>query len=190
MPNYHRIHISGGTYFFTLVTNNRIPIFNDNIYCDLLQTIIAETRLHFRFDQIAYCILPDHLHCIWTFLAGNDDYSSCWQAIKARFSIEYRKMGGIEAHISESRIKKRERGIWQRRFWEHTIRDELDLGRHRDYIHYNPIKHGLVTDLAEWRASSFHDYLSQGYYDQDWGLVEPSNIKKMIVDEKFCAHIY
>ncbi len=143
----------------------------------LLQKIIENTRSRYPFDQIAFCILPDHLHCIWRLPPGDADFSIRWQTIKACFSIEYKNISGLEGSISESRIRKRERGVWQRRFWEHTIQDDEDLARHINYIHFNPIKHGLVNKLIDWPWSSYHDYVNNGYYDMDWGDRMPEDIK-------------
>ena len=177
MPNYRRILTDGGTYFFTVVTNERIPLFSNSQDVELLQRIIADTQKRYPFEQQAYCILPNHIHCIWKLPEGDHDYSIRWQVIKALVTRKLGSKANLEGPISESRKRKRERGIWQRRFWEHTIRDDEDLARDIHYIHFNPIKHGLVKKLSDWRWSSFHDYVKEGYYDEDWGDLEPDNIK-------------
>jgi putative transposase len=108
--------------------------------------------------------MPEHLHTIWTLPGGNDDFSQRWRQIKSAFSREIAK----EEPISKSRLCKQERGIWQRRFWEHAIRDEEDFRRHVDYIHFNPVKHGYVQKVADWPYSSFHQYVRLGILPEDW----------------------
>jgi len=111
----------------------------------------------------AAIVLPDHLHCIWTLPDGDGDFSTQWHGIKCRFS---RAIPGGE-RLSSRRLSKGERGIWQRRFWEHAIRDETDLARHVNYIHYNPVKHGHVRCVADWPYSSFRRYVAAGIYPID-----------------------
>ncbi len=115
------------------------------------------------FEIDAVVISPDHLHCIWTLPPEDKDYSSRWKNIKALFSKQFPKVEGR----SQNRISKGERGVWQRRYWEYTLRDDLDYARHVDFIHYNPIQHGLVRNLNEWPHSSFHRYVT-GIYPSDW----------------------
>jgi putative transposase len=179
MPNYHRIHAPGGTYFFTVVTNERLSIFSTESSIILLLNTIEKSQNEYPFEQIAYCIMPDHIHCIWKLPDGDDDYSRRWQLIKARFSREFFLISDLEGKITESRKRKREKGIWQRRFWEHIIRDDNDLAMHINYIHFNPIKHGLVKRLSDWSWSSYNEYLSAGYYDASWGETEPKDIGKL-----------
>ncbi len=112
-------------------------------------------------------ILPDHLHTIWTLPKNELDFSVRWKRIKGIFSRHYQ--GCSTEDISESIRRKKEKGIWQRRFWEHTIRDQPDFNRHCDYIHYNPVKHGLVNTPLEWKHSSFRKFVEKGFYKQDWG---------------------
>ena len=176
MPNYHRIHAPGGTYFFTEVTNERLSIFSTESTIITLLNTIEKSQNEYPFEQLAYCILPDHIHCIWKLPAGDDDYSRRWQLIKARFSREFLLRSDLEGKISESRKRKRERGIWQRRFWKHTIRDDNDLAMHINYIHFNPIKHGMVEKLSDWHWSSYNDFLNTGYYDSSSGEIEPKGI--------------
>jgi putative transposase len=114
------------------------------------------------------CLLPDHLHCVWKLPAGDDDFSTRWALIKKRFTRDYLKTGAIEGMQSDSRIHKRERGIWQRRFWEHRIRDESDLQRHIDYVHFNPVKHRLVEKVEDWPYSSYHRYMASGRYAKEY----------------------
>ena len=109
-------------------------------------------------------VLPDHLHTIWTMPEGDSDFAVRWAIMKASFSRALRK----DEPVSASRRRRRERGIWQRRYWEHTIRDEDDLGRHLDYIHFNPVKHGHVACVATWPYSSFHRMVRLGFYPESW----------------------
>ena len=117
------------------------------------------------FTLVAAVVLPEHLHCIWTLPANDADFPGRWRYIKGIFS---RQLPRLDAR-SASKVKKGERGIWQRRYWEHLIRNEHDLQRHLDYIHYNPVKHGLVSRVQEWPYSSFHRFVKRGYYSPDWG---------------------
>ena len=120
-------------------------------------------RRPFRLD--VWVVLPDHLHCIWTLPEGDSDFSTLWNLLKSQFSRSVEK----GERISVSRTKRRERGLWQRRFWEHLIRDQDDFNRHVDYIHWNPAKHALVDRVVEWRYSSFQEYVSRGIYLSNWG---------------------
>ena len=113
-------------------------------------------------------ILPDHLHAIWTLPPGDADFAKRWMLIKTAFSRALPK----HENINQSRKSKRERGIWQRRYWEHLIRDELDYERHVDYIHYNPVKHGYVDKAVDWPYSSIHRFIKNGIISSDWGVGE------------------
>jgi len=131
-----------------------------------------EVRRELPFKTEAVVVLPDHLHCIWTLPPEDADFSSRWRKIKAAFSRQLPK----SERRSASRLQKGERGIWQRRFWEHALRDETDWQRHVDYIHYNPVKHGHVKQVAGWPYSTFHRYVRLGFYPRDWagtGLDDP-----------------
>jgi putative transposase len=164
MSRYRRAKTQGGTFFFTVTLADRSN--------DLLVTEIDRLRKAYGivqqrrpFETIAICILPDHLHAIWSLPADDDDYSTRWNLIKANFS-----RGLLAAPSrSSSKIAKREKGVWQRRYWEHVIRGDDDLARHVDYIHFNPIKHGLVTRVADWPHSSFHNHVAKGLLPIDWG---------------------
>jgi putative transposase len=116
------------------------------------------------FGTVAICILPDHIHALWQLPDGDADYASRWSLFKSTFS---RKLPPA-ASRSASKSAKREKGIWQRRYWEHAVRDDVDLERHVDYIHYNPVKHKLVTRVVDWPHSSFHRYVEQGMLPADW----------------------
>ena len=152
MPNYRRLLIPGGEYFFTVnLLDRRQPLLTDNI--DALRAAYGYVQKWRPFETVAICVLPDHLHCIWRLPPGDDDFSGRWRLIKTRFSKSLPK--SVDAHEGH---RKGERGIWQRRFWEHAIRDEEDLDRHIDYIHWNPVKHGLVKEPEDWPCSTYHDW--------------------------------
>ena len=143
MPNYRRLKVEGATYFFTVCANKRRgnQLFVENI--DLLHQVFWEVRKDHPFVLDAIVILPDHLHCIWSLPAGDADYKMRWALIKAGFS----RAIPLGEKRSSSRIKRGERGLWQRRYWEHLIRDERDFQNHVNYIHRNPVKHGLVDKI-------------------------------------------
>ena len=117
----------------------------------------------------AICLLPDHIHCLFTMPEDESNYWDRLKMIKGIFTIEYLKAGGQDGVRSYSRMKKREAAIWQRRYWEHTIQDEDDYEKHFDYIHYHPVHHRLVKDVIHWKSSSFQRYLNEGFYPADWG---------------------
>jgi putative transposase len=164
MTNYRRLKSEAAYYFFTVVTHNRRTFLCDADARECLKTAWGVVRRSRPFDVVAVCLLPEHLHCVWKLPEGDDDFSTRWALIKKRFTRDYLKLGGIEAIQSDSRIQKRERGIWQRRFWEHRMRDESDLQRHIDYVHFNPVKHHLVEKVEDWPYSSYHRYVTSGRY--------------------------
>jgi putative transposase len=162
MVLYRRNRIAGGTYFFTLTLKNRRSTVLVDCIDDLRHAIRAVKRTHpFRIEALV--VLPEHLHAIWTLPPGDHDYSGRWRAIKAQFSRSIAK-----SRIDVHRNVKGEYDLWQRRFWEHTIRSEEDLQRHADYIHFNPVKHGWVTRVRDWPHSTFHKHVSDGVYPLDW----------------------
>jgi putative transposase len=164
MPAYRRNFVAGGCYFFTVnLAERRLRLLTDNI--DVLRAAFRTTRLRHPFTIDAIVVLPDHLHTIWTLPAGDDDFAVRWQLIKANFS---RGLPQGE-QVSTSRLRKRERGIWQRRYWEHTLRDENDFAQHVDYIHFNPVRHAHVERVAAWPFSSFHRFVRLGLYPESWG---------------------
>ncbi len=164
MTNYRRAQFEGGYYFFTVVTHERRAFLTDTCARACLRAAWEETRRRSYFDVIALCLLPDHLHCVWKLPAGDCDFSLRWSRIKTGFTRRYLCAGGAECGQSPSRNRKRERGIWQRRFWEDQIGDEKDLQRHVDYVHYNPVKHGLVERVEDWSWSTYHRYVREGVY--------------------------
>jgi len=169
MSTYRRARILGGSYFFTVTLEDRSSsLLVDQIDALRLAFSSTQNELPFRIDAIV--VLPDHLHCIWTLPDGDSDFSSRWQRIKGRFS----RACPSGEEITASRARKRERGIWHRRYWEHVLRDERDFATHVDYIHFNPVKHAHVGRAIDWPHSSFHRYVRQGTLPGDWGgEVEP-----------------
>jgi putative transposase len=163
MPNYRRAWIPGGTFFFTVaIADRRSTLLIDEIK-PLRRAFATTMRTRpFRIDAIV--VLPEHLHCVWTLPFGDADFATRWRQIKAAFSRELPKRGSVRASLS----RKRERGLWQRRYLEHLIRDEADFNAHVDYVHVNPLKHGLVTRVADWRWSSFHRHVRAGVLGADW----------------------
>ena len=168
MTAYRRCRIPGGTYFFTLVTHERRPLLASPESVRLLREALRRVAQDRPFTVAAMVVLPDHLHTVWTLPAGDSDYSTRWQLVKYRFSLA----AATDCPVSRSLGRRREKGVWQRRFWEHLIRDEFDLRRHLDYIHFNPVKHGLVSRPADWAFSSFGRFVAQGHYDASWGSGE------------------
>jgi putative transposase len=164
MSRYRRLFIPGGTWFFTVALADRSA--------DLLVRHIEALRRAYRaartkrpFETVAICVLPDHLHAIWSLPEGDTDFPGRWSAIKAGFS---RALPAAPSR-SASKAARREKGVWQRRYWEHAIRDDDDFARHVDYIHYNPVAHGLVTRVRDWPHSSFHAHVRRGLLPEDWG---------------------
>jgi putative transposase len=163
MTGYRRNFVPGGCYFFTVnLTDRSARLLTDHI--GLLRSAFRETRIRHPFTIDAIVVLPDHLHAIWTLPDRDQDFATRWRLIKSAFS---RAVPKTEA-ISASRARKSERGIWQRRYWEHTLHDERDFERHVDYIHFNPVKHGHTKRVADWPFSSFHRMVRLGIYPVDW----------------------
>ncbi|MEW5912296.1 MAG: transposase [Thermodesulfobacteriota bacterium] len=163
MPHYVRAYIPGASYFFTVALLERHRhLLTENI--TTLREAFRAVRCERPFRIDAIVVLPEHLHCIWTLPKDDADFSTRWRLIKGRFA---RTMPSGEPR-SPRRMQKAERGIWQRRFWEHLIRDERDFAAHVDYIHYNPVRHGWVGRVADWPHSSFHRYVRLGLYPGDW----------------------
>lgn len=175
MPNYRRATDRGGTYFFTVVTHQRIPVLTEPDVRASLHDAIQTIRSEHPFAIDAWVLLPDHLHCIWTLPAGDAGYSMRWAKIKTLVSRQCGARFGAR-ELSGSRTKRHESGLWQRRFWEHQIRDSDDFSRHVDYIHWNPVKHGLARRALDWPYSTFHRYVREGVYPENWGLAETLSI--------------
>lgn len=165
--NYRRAKIQGGMFFFTVVTFNRNKIFIGEASINTLRKSFKMAMEKHPFIIDAIVVLPEHIHCIWTLPDGDNDYSTRWMLIKSNFTRMCDK--SLKTQVDGSRIAKKEQKVWQRRFWEHAIRDDNDFIRHVEYIHYNPVKHGLVISPADWPYSSFNRYVENGLYDKDWG---------------------
>lgn len=169
MTTWRRVYVSGGTYFFTLVTANRAEILTTPVARSLLRTVIQECRAEWPFETLSVVLMPDHLHTLWSLPEGDTEYSKRWGWMKKEFTKRWLEAGGTEQSVSRSKRRNRRRGVWQRKFWEHAIRDERDFERHFDYIHYNPVKHALVDRAVDWPWSSFHRCVRSGIYPLDWG---------------------
>ena len=169
MSWYRRRYTPGGTFFFTLVTHTRQPLFHSEANRKSLRAAFDQQIARRPFDTLGMVLLDDHLHTIWTLPDGDADYSTRWRRIKETFTDSYLAAGGVEAEVSPERRARGERGVWQRRFWEHECRDADDLKRCLDYIHWNPVKHGYVTRPADYPWSTFRRWVTAGEYDLNWG---------------------
>jgi putative transposase len=163
VSSYRRLRVSGGWYFFTVVTHRRTPVFAKECAIAQLRHALRKVMAHRPFMLDAMVVLPDHLHCIWKLPDGDADFPSRWREIKKAVT-----------HARGERVS-----VWQPSYWEHLIRDDEDWQRHVDYIHYNPVKHGLVDDPAAWPWSSFARFCSRGLYQAGWGRSCPDNIRGM-----------
>ena len=175
MSNYRRAR-RGNTFFFTVVTYKRRPILCLEQSRALLSKVIRNVREAHPFSVEAWVLLPDHMHCIRQLPNGDTDYSMRWALIKKSFTSKAKAWLDLPA-ANPSRKRHREGAVWQRRFWEHMIRDERDFSAHCDYIHYNPVKHALVNAPKDWPHSTFHRFVKKGLYSRDWGatplVIEP-----------------
>jgi putative transposase len=163
MGNYRRDNTKGGTWFFTVnLADRSSALLTENI--EALRAAHRYTLRNHPFKINAMVVLPEHLHAIWTLPEDDADFSTRWRLIKTEFTRALR----LNEKLSPSRTRQGERGIWQRRFWEHKIRDEIDFSRHVDYIHINPVKHGYVNKVVDWPWSSFHQYVRYGLLTRDW----------------------
>lgn len=168
---YRRVYLPGGTYFFTLVTFNRNKYLSIPQNTRLLLAAFDNIRKDHPFEMIAHVIMPDHIHVILHLPDGDANYSTRWRLIKSFVSRGWKQ------------DQRSTNPFWQNRFWEHTIRDEYDLEKHMDYIHYNPVKHGKVENPSQWEHSSFNDYLARGDYSPDWGKTEPIGLVSCVTGE-------
>lgn len=166
MAIYRRSRVKGGTYFFTVNTYKRQSLLTEEPFYSVLKESFRSIKQSHPFKIEAFVLLPDHLHCIWTLPENDADYAVRWNIIKRLVSQRIRPL--LTPNISQSCAKRRELGLWQRRFWEHQIRDECDFERHVDYIHWNPVKHGYVRTVIEWPYSSFHRFVERGIYPAEW----------------------
>jgi putative transposase len=165
---YRRLRIDGASYFFTVVIHGRHRLFTDPEAIALFDQAQAHVQCRHRFEIEAQVILPDHLHSIWQLPAGDADFARRWQLIKSTFSHWYLKSHPKPAR-SKSREAKQEQAVWQRRYWEHLIRNDEDFGAHLDYIQYNPVNHGLVSAPRDWPYSTFRAWVEKGVYELEWG---------------------
>jgi putative transposase len=164
---YRRARTSGGTYFFTVVTHNRRKFLCDPDNVVLLRSVIKNVMLLHPFIINAMVVMPDHIHALWTLPDDDNNYSIRWSLIKSGFTRSCDD--NCKGVLSSSCIARKRQAVWQNRFWEHEIRDDLDFVNHVEYIHYNPVKHGLVKRSLDWEYSSFHQYVKNGLYSSDWG---------------------
>ena len=160
---YRRAFVPGGTYFFTVVTARRRPIFSDEKTVGLLRQAFLNVKKVRPFTVDAMVVLPDHLRCLWTLPSAECDYPIRWRLIKTH----------VTKHYGSANNRRPHRSLWQPRYWEHTIRDETDFRQHVEYIHYNPVKHGYVRSPSMWPYSSFVRYVKRNIYSADWGSTEP-----------------
>ena len=172
MSNFRRARVAGGVYFFTVVTHRRMRLFDDTVRVNVLRSAFRRVMCERPFEVDAMVVLPDHLHCIWRLPDGDDDYSGRWRWIKTT----------VTRRIREIDPRFESRALWQPRFWEHAIQDAADWRRHVDYVHYNPVKHGLVAHARDWPWSSFRRCVQRGWYDSSWGSSEPPTIARMCLE--------
>jgi putative transposase len=166
MATFRRSTVPGATYFFTVNTYRRQKVLTDAPFYLALKQSFLEVKAAHPFSIDAFVLLPDHLHCILTLPENDADYALRWNIIKR--SVSQKTRGLITSPQSRSRQSRGELGLWQRRFWEHQIRDERDFEKHVDYIHWNPVKHGYVKQVNDWPYSSFHRFVERGILPADW----------------------
>ena len=160
---YRRAFVPGGTFFFTVVTARRRPIFADEKAVELLRQAFRHVNVKRPFTVDAMVVLPDHLHCLWTLPPEDGDYPIRWRLIKTQ----------VTKCLVFACDRRSNRTIWQARYWEHPIRSESDYRQHVEYIHYNPVKHGYVRAPSDWPYSSFMRFVGRGIHSADWGSTEP-----------------
>jgi putative transposase len=174
--------VRGGTFFFTLVSYDRRPILTTDLGRRCLHEAIVTIKDLTPFQLFAICLLPDHLHTVWILPSGDCEYPTRLKRIKHEFSSRWLAAGGTEAEVTAAEKAEGRRGIWQPRYWEHTVRDEDDLERCVDYIHWNPRKHGVVRSVRDWPYSSFHRFVREGQYESHWGGTQPESIANENID--------
>ena len=164
MSHYRRNYIEGGTFFFTVkLADPKSRLLVEHI--NRLRKAYASVQKRYPFETVAICVMPNHLYAVWTLPDGDSDYSLRWRLIKTGFSNHFSASDGLSA----SKRRRHEKGIWQRRFYEHTVRDDVDLWRVVDYVHFNPVKHGLAANVKDWPFSSFHRFVRDDLLPPDWG---------------------
>ena len=182
MSNYRRAFVENGMIFITIVTYKRNPILIKNIR-KLIKSL-KQVKNKYNFELIGFIILPDHIHAL---IHPNNikEYPQIISSFKAYFSrmIDNAEIETAKKYLTKSNILKREKGIWQRRYWEHTIKDEDEFNAYLDYIHYNPVKHNLVNSVKNWRFSSFHKFVMKGFFDKNWGNYDDIKYIKELICE-------
>lgn len=176
MSHYRRANITGATYFFTIVTYQRRNFLCDDDVRAALRDAIIHVRERHPFEIDAWVLLPDHLHAIWTLPPGDANFALRWQQIKRHVTQQCGHRLHKPELMNDSKHKHRESTLWQRRYWEHQIRDEADYQRHMDYVHYNPVKHGLAARAVDWPYSSFQRYCACGVYDENWAATNQTDV--------------
>jgi putative transposase len=179
MPDYRRWLVPGATYFFTVVTYERRPIFASEEAVQRLGDVLRQVRRALPFRTIASVLMPDHLHCVWSLPSGDLDFPTRWKKTKREFTVRWIAQQEPQTDVSLSRRSKGERVVWQRRFWEHLVWDEEDLEHCCDYIHYNPVKHGYAASPADWPWSTFKKFVESGAYPAEWGRSLPATLKQV-----------
>jgi putative transposase len=177
--HYRRMHVPGASYFFTVVTHERRPIFADAQAVRLLEAAIGRVREKRPFTIEAQVALPDHLHAIWTLPDGDCDYPTRWRQIKEAFTRGWAPCPPSGRRLPARDARRRARGeqtVWQHRYWEHLVRNGRDLSAHVEYIHFNPVRHGFVSAPRDWPHSTFSDWVARGLYDADWGSQGPPEL--------------
>jgi len=169
---YRRMTIAGASYFFTVVTYRRQPLFAETQAVGLLQTAIQQIQERRPFVLEAQAVLPDHIHALWTLPDGDSNYPTRWRLIKEAFTRAYALDHRLPSR-DKGRVARGERTVWQRRYWEHLIRDDCDFSAHVEYIHFNPVRHGLASAPRDWPHSTFLDWVARGLYDPMWGSQQP-----------------
>jgi putative transposase len=172
MPNFRRAWVPGGSFFFTVVTDRRRRLFSSERARCLLGEKLRACQAAWPFTINAIVLLPDHLHAIWSLPSGDAAYPARWAWVKKEFTKAWLAGGGSELSISSARSKEERRGVWQPRFWEHTLESDHDFDRHFDYVHYNAVKHGYVACPSAWPHSSFHRWVREGVYPADWACTD------------------
>jgi len=176
MPNFRRSSVRGGSFFFTVVTHQRVPFLCEPEARRLLRCAFLRCRARWPFTLEAIVLLPDHLHAVWTLPPDDEDYSKRWGWIKKEFTKTWLEHAQDAPAFAVERWNRR-RSVWQAKFWEHTLRDAVDFQRHLDYLHFNPVKHGYVECPYKWRWSSFHRWVKQGVYEKRWACPQTGPAK-------------
>lgn len=179
MPQYRRDRIPGSTIFITCVTHQRRPLFQNPHNIQLLRNALAQTRKEHPFTITAAVILPEHLHFLWQLPDQDCNYSLRVGRMKVLFTRAFRGNAAPPKNLSASRKKHRERDVWQRRFWERSLRDQQEINHYLDYIHYNPVKHGVVSCPHAWPYSSFSRYVARGWYPESWACECHGSVAKV-----------